>query len=43
MKEHIDLAKKCLKIGREMGHRMEILDIGGGFPIIDYLNEEFLS
>lgn len=28
----VELAKKCIKIGRKMGHEMSILDVGGGFP-----------
>lgn len=28
----IDMAKRALKIGRDCGHSMKILDIGGGFP-----------
>lgn len=26
------MAKKAMKIGRDCGHTMNILDIGGGFP-----------
>lgn len=26
------LARECIRIGREYGHEMNILDIGGGFP-----------
>lgn len=28
----IRLAKDAMAIGRKMGHHMEILDLGGGFP-----------
>ncbi|CAK69987.1 unnamed protein product (macronuclear) [Paramecium tetraurelia] len=28
----IDLAKECMKIGRLYGHKMILLDVGGGFP-----------
>ena len=28
----INLAKSCIQVGREMGHPMEILDLGGGYP-----------
>jgi len=26
------LARQCLKIGREYGHEMTVMDVGGGFP-----------
>jgi hypothetical protein len=26
------MARACLEIGRKYGHKMEILDLGGGFP-----------
>jgi len=26
------LARNCMRIGRAYGHKMDILDIGGGFP-----------
>ena len=25
-------ARQCIEIGRQYGHEMKILDIGGGFP-----------
>lgn len=25
-------ARQCMQVGREYGHEMSILDIGGGFP-----------
>lgn len=28
----VDLARECMRIGRLLGHSMELLDIGGGFP-----------
>ncbi|CAD8045762.1 unnamed protein product [Paramecium sonneborni] len=28
----VDMAQECMKIGRLYGHKMELLDIGGGFP-----------
>lgn len=28
----VNLARDCLKIGREYGHEMTIMDVGGGFP-----------
>ena len=28
----VDLARECIKIGRQFGHPMELLDVGGGFP-----------
>lgn len=31
----IQLARKCIKIGRKYGHQMHTLDIGGGFPAGD--------
>lgn len=31
-KKSINLARACLEIGRKYGHKMEVLDIGGGFP-----------
>lgn len=30
--EAIELARECIKIGRQVGHSMEIIDIGGGLP-----------
>ena len=26
----VDLARKCIEIGRTLGHKMEIMDVGGG-------------
>ncbi len=26
------MARKCIEIGRQYGHNMEILDLGGGYP-----------
>ncbi len=26
------MARACLSVGRKYGHKMEILDLGGGFP-----------
>lgn len=31
-KKAIDIAKACILKGREIGHNMEVLDLGGGFP-----------
>jgi diaminopimelate decarboxylase len=31
-KRGIDQARQVIKIGREYGHIMDTLDIGGGFP-----------
>lgn len=31
-KRGVKLAKDCIRIGREYGHPMDTLDIGGGFP-----------
>jgi diaminopimelate decarboxylase len=31
-KRAVLLARECLKIGREYGHEMSIMDVGGGFP-----------
>lgn len=28
----VKLAHECMMIGKAMGHPMEILDLGGGFP-----------
>jgi len=28
----VKLADECMEIGRALGHPMEILDLGGGFP-----------
>lgn len=28
----VNLARKCIEIGRKLGHNMETLDVGGGFP-----------
>lgn len=28
----VELARACMKVGRDIGHQMELLDIGGGFP-----------
>lgn len=28
----VSLARECMRIGRQIGHKMELLDIGGGFP-----------
>lgn len=38
----ISLARRCMRIGREYGHRMEVMDIGGGFPSGD-LGDEWLK
>lgn len=41
----IKLAKDCMAIGRMLGHPMEILDLGGGFPqgtIPDHLKQILL-
>jgi len=34
-KKAVLLARECLKIGREYGHEMSIMDVGGGFPSAD--------
>lgn len=38
----IKFANKCMLLGRELGHQMQILDLGGGFPAGD-LNEKLLE
>lgn len=32
------LARSCLEVGRKYGHKMEIMDVGGGFPSGDLSN-----
>lgn len=41
-KKAIEMAKACLYEGRAIGHRMEILDLGGGFPAGE-INETMLE
>lgn len=41
-KRAVLLARECLKIGREYGHEMTIMDVGGGFPAGD-LNESTIE
>jgi diaminopimelate decarboxylase len=41
-KKGVLLARECLKIGREYGHEMSIMDVGGGFPAGD-LNESTIE
>ena len=36
----IELARKCMKIGREYGHKMEIMDVGGGFSSVDLTDDD---
>lgn len=31
-KSAIDIAGQCMDLGKKVGHRMKILDLGGGFP-----------
>lgn len=31
-KEALEKARDCIKLGRQMGHPMELVDIGGGLP-----------
>ena len=31
-KKAVDMARACITVGRQFGHKMEILDLGGGFP-----------
>lgn len=31
-KQAIDISTACMEIGRKIGHNMEVLDLGGGFP-----------
>jgi len=31
-KNAIETAKSCMEMGRKIGHDMEILDLGGGYP-----------
>lgn len=38
----VNIARKCIEIGRQYGHAMEILDLGGGYPSGD-LNEKFIA
>lgn len=28
----MDKARECIRIGRRIGHTMELVDIGGGLP-----------
>jgi diaminopimelate decarboxylase len=37
-KKAIELARSCIEIGRQTGHSMEILDLGGGFPAGEITN-----
>lgn len=41
-KKAVLLARECLKIGREYGHEMSIMDVGGGFPSAD-LNKKTID
>jgi len=41
-KKAVDMARACITIGRQFGHKMEILDLGGGFPAGE-LNERIIS
>lgn len=34
-KDAIDIARACIEKGKKLGHRMETLDLGGGFPAGD--------
>ncbi len=38
----VNMARACMKIGREFDHKMEILDLGGGFPAGE-LDEKIIS
>lgn len=38
----VDIARACISLGRQVGHRMEILDLGGGFPAGD-LTEKMIT
>jgi diaminopimelate decarboxylase len=38
----VALARTCLKIGREYGHEMTVMDVGGGFPSSD-LNQKTIE
>ncbi|KAL4450285.1 hypothetical protein ABPG74_008991 [Tetrahymena malaccensis] len=38
----VNMARKCIEIGRQYGHAMEILDLGGGYPSGD-LNDKFIA
>lgn len=31
-KQAIEISKKLMEVGKECGHRMKLLDLGGGFP-----------
>lgn len=31
-KQAIEIASICMEIGKKQGHRMEVLDLGGGYP-----------
>jgi len=31
-REAVEKARECIRIGRRVGHTMEIVDIGGGLP-----------
>lgn len=34
-KEAVEKARECVRIGRQMGHPMELIDIGGGLAADD--------
>jgi diaminopimelate decarboxylase len=34
-KQAIEISKKLMRVGKECGHRMRLLDLGGGFPASD--------
>jgi len=36
------MARACIGLGRQYGHKMEILDLGGGYPAGD-LNENIIN
>jgi len=37
-RKSINMARACMEIGSKFGHKMEILDIGGGFPAAEIDN-----
>lgn len=41
-KKAVDMARACITLGRQYGHTMEILDLGGGFPAGE-LDEKIIS
>jgi len=34
-KQAIEIGNKCMEIGKQQGHNMNVLDLGGGYPATD--------